>query len=269
MKTITEKIGKNEALLTGYLHEAHYSMPGYEKRPAIIILGGGGYEFVAFREKEPAAGSFYMKGYQVFTLMYSVEDKAADMMPMAELAQTIKLIREKSDEWGVLADKIATLGFSAGGHLAGCGGVMPDNEIFMKKYGFDNSEEIRANAMILCYPVITSGDFAHAGSIERLMGNEKDEKLKEAFSLEKNVTAKTPPAFLWHTADDTCVSVENSILMAAALSKHNVPFELHIFSEGNHAMSMCTAEVGHDNLHVRHWFELCAEWLNSTFDFRS
>ncbi|MBQ2661457.1 MAG: alpha/beta hydrolase [Clostridia bacterium] len=269
MKTITEKIGKNEVLLTGYLHDPHYSMPDYDKRPAIVILGGGGYEFVSFREKEPVAGSFYMKGYHVFTLMYSVEEKAQDMQPMIELAQTIKFLREKSEEWGILPDKIATIGFSAGGHLAACGGVMPDNALFMERSGFSNADEIRANAMILSYPVITSGEFAHKGSIDRLMGDATDEKLREAFSLEKNVTEKTPPTFLWHAADDTCVKVENSILMASALSANKIPFELHIFNEGGHGMSMCTAEVGHDKQHLRHWFELCTEWLNSTFDFRS
>ncbi|MBQ9833346.1 MAG: alpha/beta hydrolase [Clostridia bacterium] len=269
MKTVTEKIGGNEMLLTGYIHDPHYSMPDYDKRPAVLILGGGGYEFVAFREKEPVAAAFYMKGYQAFTLMYSTVEKAAGMMPMYELATAIKLMREKCEEWCILPDKIAVCGFSAGGHLAGCSGIMPDNAIFTEKFGFNDTEEIRSNAMILCYPVITSGKFAHKGSINTLMAGETNDALKEAFSLEKNVSEKTPPTFMWHAADDACVPVENSLLMASALSAKKVPFELHVFHEGGHGASMCTNEVGRKDEHCAHWFELCCEWLNSTFDFRS
>ena len=125
----------------------------------------------------------------------------------------------------------------------------------------------RPDAMILCYPVITSGEFAHRGSINNLLGGEADEKLLHEVSLEHHVSEKTPPAFIWHTLNDSIVPAENSLLFANALRKRNIPFELHIYPEGPHGLSLATKETDEENRmvrpHVATWLRLCTEWLET------
>ncbi|MPN62052.1 hypothetical protein SDC9_209798 [bioreactor metagenome] len=127
-------------------------------------------------------------------------------------------------------------------------------------YGYN-----KPNAMILCYPVISSGDFAHRGSFDNLLGTkEPDESTLLKFSLENCVSDKTVPTFLWHTAEDGAVPVENSLLFSMALSKEKIPFELHVFPKGGHGMSLATAEVGCDAPYVARWIDFARKWLEVT-----
>ena len=110
--------------------------------------------------------------------------------------------------------------------------------------------------MILCYPVISFGEFGHIGSMHNLLGPSPDQALISLLSNETQVAEDTPPAFLWHTADDEAVSVENSLAFAAALSRNRVPFELHVFETGRHGLGLAP-----DNPDVAVWTDLCADWL--------
>jgi len=174
-------------------------------------------------------------------------------------------VRKNARKWNVDPDKVVVCGFSAGGHLAGSMGTLFNEERFLK--AFDRDEHIRPDAMVLCYPVITADEYAHVGSIETVSGADKGSPDYEWFGLDQHVDAQTPPAFLWHTASDDCVPVENSLKMAAALSAAKVPFELHVFPDGAHGMSTCTREVGTYNPYNARWVEWSIKWLNRLFGF--
>lgn len=231
--------------------------------PAVIVVPGGGYEFVSEREAEPVADAYYTAGFNTFILTYSIGEKATDFYPLRQLASTIAHVRKHSAEWCTEIDQIAVCGFSAGGHLACSLGTLFQEKAFLDAFGRD--DYIRPNAMILSYPVITADEFAHVGSIEHVSGEKQGSAGYQWFSLDKHVTAQTCPAFLWHTANDEIVPVENSLKMAAALSHNKVPFELHIFPEGPHGMSVCTKEVGSECAYNARWVKLSIQWLRQLF----
>lgn len=165
-------------------------------------------------------------------------------------------------------------GFSAGGHLAASLGTLYYDDKFLeaaeKEWAWFDSKEklmecIRPNAMILAYPVILADAYVNEGSLACVSGAGKGSPEYLYFGLDKHVDAKTPPAFLWHTAEDTCVPVENSLYFALALSKEKIPFELHVFPEGSHGMSVCTKEVGTGDAYNGRWVEWSVHWLFKMF----
>lgn len=157
-------------------------------------------------------------------------------------------------------------GFSAGGHLAACLGVMWNREFL---YGPLNAapEDIQPKGMILCYPVITSGTFGHQRSFEQLLGDrDSDPLLRELVSLELQAGPHTPRTFLWHTWTDQSVPAENSLLLAQALKKAGVSLEMHIYPSGRHGLSLATDEVSDSTgdclaPHCQGWMELAKEWI--------
>ncbi|PJI09107.1 MULTISPECIES: alpha/beta hydrolase [Clostridium] len=243
-----------------------YILDGDKKRPAVLIFPGGGYNHTSLREGEPIAVNYNAAGFSSFVLNYSVYPNRYPQ-PLLDAARAISIIRQNADEWNIDKGKIAVCGFSAGGHLAALLGVYFDKEVLLNVKGI-NKEFIRPNALILGYPVITSGEFAHRGSFECLLGENADEKLLHYMSVEKHVSEKTPKSFIWHTFSDSTVPVQNSIMYAEALRKYNVSFELHIYPEGRHGMALCTKETdngGRLNLHAASWFKLSVEWLENIF----
>lgn len=264
-KILNEETG---AMLTGYLREASAELPEYKNRPAVMVIPGGGYEWVSDRENEPVVVAFLQKGYQVFVLKYSVGVHARNAQPFIDGAKAMHEIRMNAKEWNVIPDKIAVCGFSAGGHLAGCLGILSGQEEFCKKAGL-SAEQIRPNALILAYPVITSGEYAHRGSFEQLTGCGEDCEAAQKYSLEKHITSQVPSTFVWHVVDDTAVPIENSLMLVQELQKHKVKYEAHFFTSGGHGASMCTKEVNHDDRHKAHWIELATEWLADVFGWEA
>lgn len=251
----------------GYLHTPIWEMEQRrEQFPAVVLCPGGAYAFVSEREADPVALQFFARGYQVFTLTYSVGEKAKDFLPLRELSETVRALRERP-ELRVDPEHIAVCGFSAGGHLAASLGIMWDDPVLLKVY--DNyGGKNRPNAMILGYPVITADEFAHVESIENVSGAKKGTEEYGYFSLDRRVSNKTCPAFLWHTAEDDCVPVENSLKLALALRKNRVPFELHVFPWGGHGMSACTQEVGTPDSYNARWVPMALSWLDREFGFQ-
>ena len=250
------------ATLTTYVHTDSESTV-HAPRAAILICPGGGYKNLSGREGEPIALEFMRAGFCCFVLKYSVGASARDYAPLIDASYAIKYIRDNAERFNIDPDKIFSLGFSAGGHLAGwIGTSWDDGHIPQEIRGIN-----RPNGMILCYPVITGGEYAHEGSIKNLAGKEElTEKDRNEFSLEKLVTEKACPAFIWHTAADKTVPVQNAILMADALAKAKIPFELHIFPEGPHGLSLATEETATNepryvNTHAAAWAELAAKWI--------
>lgn len=187
---------------------------------------------------------------------------------MAELSEAVSYIRKNSDKYLADENKIITCGFSAGGHLVASHGVHW-NKPFIKDALNYNDEENKPNGMILCYPVITSGKHTHSDSIKFLLGEENqfDEYLRELVSLEKQVSKQTPPTFLWHTADDDVVPVENSLDFASELRKNKIKFEMHIFPHGAHGLSLSNKITGEcDEIYV---VPECECWIDMASRFIS
>ena len=252
--------GTGSPCLYTYLRSPSPEMPE-RPRPAVVICPGGGYQMTSDREAEPVALRFLALGFQCFVLRYSVAGQAIFPGPQLELAAAVALVRRRAAEWMVNSEKIVVCGFSAGGHLAASLGVFWTRELLTAPLGL-RAEEIRPNGMILAYPVITSGAFAHRGSFENLLGSRYEECLELA-SLEKQVSPDTPPAFLWHTWDDDGVPVENSLLLAGALRKHGIPLEMHLLPSGPHGLSLATEETGPSAESCAPWSEWAARWLRS------
>lgn len=246
-----------------YLHENSPELLLTE-RSLILLCPGGGYHWTSDREADPLALRFLAMGYHVGVLRYSC---APAVFPTAlvELATAMKLIREHAAEWHVKGDKIVVQGCSAGGHLAASLGVFWQEAWLAEKVGATN-ELLRPAGMILCYPVITSGEYAHRGSFKYLLHGQYTEEMLEKVSLEKQVTEHTPPAFIWHTYPDGCVPVENSWLFIAAMKKYNIPVEFHMYPVGGHGLSTCDEQAENvDGYGVQpecqSWLPLVQTWL--------
>ncbi len=221
--------------LRTYLHEDG------EARPCMLVIPGGGYRFVSPSEGEIVAKWFYEKGYQAFVGTYTTDllgKEPLKMQPLKDISRMVRIIRSRAGEFGVLPEKIVICGFSAGAHL--CGSLCVHwQDVPDEKYPEISN---RPAGAILSYPVITSGEFAHRDSFTALLGPEASAEELEYMSLETQVTASTPPVFLWQTVTDEAVPVENSYLMAQALHRAGVPFEHHVFPKGRHGLSMSSED---------------------------
>ncbi|MBQ5977721.1 MAG: alpha/beta hydrolase [Oscillospiraceae bacterium] len=247
------------APVIGYLHDDHDRLVAHKTRPAIVICAGGCYRWLSPREKDPVALYWTAMGYQTFLIEYSCGPRAGELRPLHELAEAVRIIRSRASDWHIEPEHVAVLGFSAGGHLAASLGVLWHRE----DLGLDAN--CRPDALVLCYPVITTGEYAHEESAVNVSGG--DPELREFLSLEKRVTAHMPPTFLWHCIGDESVPVENSLLLAAAMQRAGVDYECHLFAGGAHGISMCNQEVETPNPEAAVWTELCKTWLNKQFHY--
>lgn len=255
------------AKLTGYLREPAEQMPDYAVRPGVLIMPGGGYARCSPREGDPIAMNFLNAGYQVFILWYTTTETAPAPLrytPMLDAAEAMRYLRQNSESLHLDPHRIAMCGFSAGGHLAAAMALLADRPEICG-HSENTGAQLKPDAVILGYPVITSGEYAHKGSIENLAGD--DQELWKLFSLENQVRPGLPPFFLWHTVADAAVPVQNSLLLAEALEKCDVPYEMHLFAQGAHGGSTCNREVNQPNPHNASWLPLCIDWLADVFDF--
>ena len=236
-----------------------------QKRPCMLICPGGGYGMCSERESEPIALNLLSDGFNVFVLNYSV---APHRFPsqIREVAASVEMIYSNAEEWNCDTSKIAIMGFSAGGHLAAHYSTMFDCKEVREVF----PESKCVNASVLCYPVI-SADFSktHQGSFFNLLGHKPDKDEEKYFSCERNVKDTTPPAFIWHTAEDGCVPVANSLIYAKALTDNKVPVELHIYPFGGHGLSTCDEQtcdnmneiIAYNNV----WIDSMKNWLKLIF----
>lgn len=236
-----------------------------EKRPVILMCPGGGYEMTSDREAEPMAMQFLAMGYHVAILRYSV---CPVRYPAAllQVAESVLYLKEHADEYHIDPEKIVVQGCSAGGHLAANYGIAWNSPFLTKLMGMENDpEQLCVAGLLLCYPVITSGEKAHEESFRNLLGEQYEEK-KEELSLENQVTPDTPPTFLWHTATDETVPVENSLYFFQACLQQGVSAELHIYPVGGHGLSLANEETCRANgigvqKECQSWIGLAQTWL--------
>ncbi len=259
-----------ETKLVTYIQD-YYDEIGIKTRPLILICPGGGYSYTSRREAEAFAMQFLAMGCHAAVLDYSCAP-AEYPTALTELAASMKLIRENAKEWCV--DNVIVLGCSAGGHLAASLGVFWQEGFLAEAVGLKASEQniLRPDGMILCYPVISSGEFAHRGSFDNLLGPDRcaDESWLEKMSLEKHVSAQTPRTFIWHTYTDDAVPAENSLLFVNALRRAGVSTEFHMYPEGAHGLGLAnrltqTVDGGALQEECTSWISLVKTWIENQF----
>lgn len=252
------------ARLVAYLHEPQQEIGSFLTRPAVVVCPGGGYAYCSARESDPIATRFLSAGFHAFVLYYSAGDDVPYPVPLCQLSDAMKLIRDHATQWGVIPDQIAVCGFSAGGHLAASLGTLWNHPTIEEKTGMKDGEN-RPNALILGYPVITTSWISNdPTAMDRLMRDEPE--LRPLLSTQNFVGKHTPPAFLFHTYMDNLVPVEDSLVFANALAKVDVPFEMHIFKDGGHGLARCNPLTNHfddgvEGMESAKWIDMAATWL--------
>ncbi|MCR5723487.1 MAG: alpha/beta hydrolase [Treponema sp.] len=241
--------------LKTYLLENQEALNKNRKRALVLICPGGGYEYLSPREAEPIAIKMNSLGFQAAVLYYSI--KPMDFPAAAcDLAEAIYYARTHADEWNVNADQIILCGFSAGGHLCATLGCHWNSGL-LSKYLTYKPADIKPNALLLSYPVITADKaFCHEGSITNVLGSVTGER--ETVSLENHVTKDMPPVFMWHTFEDQAVPAENTLRFAQALRKAGIKFEYHLFASGSHGLALSTNETSEKKPELE--VPACAVW---------
>lgn len=225
------------------------AFPVEGSKGAVVVCPGGGYTHKAPHEGNPIAEKINEAGVSAFVLDYRVKPCSMEA-PLADASRAIRVVRAMGYE------KVGIMGFSAGGHLTCSAATLytegdPENEDPIERLSS------RPDAFLPCYAVTSFASFRHQGSLESLLSEKKtDYALLRRFSSELHVTENTPPAFLWHTAADAVVPVENSLNLASALAHAGVSFELHVYPEGRHGLGL--AEEYDD---VKTWTEHMKYWL--------
>ncbi len=233
-------------------------------RPAMLVVPGGGYGHLSTREGEPVALEFMNAGYCAFLLGYSIH--TAYPIPLIEACMAVAYIRENANKYGVDAKHVGAIGFSAGGHLTGLLATADRDNAVETALG-KRAKLTRPDAVVLSYPVVTLGELTHKDTRDVITGGDK--ALRDALSVEKRVGKNTAPAFIWHTAADELVPVDNSLMLAAAYRAAGVPCELHVFERGRHGLSLANGETGDDTAddaelcRVGAWVGLALDWLRS------
>lgn len=264
-----EGLGDSPAILETYI-QTYDEEVKVKDRPAMIIFPGGGYHFTSHRESEPVALRFATLGYQCFVVWYTCAP-ARYPQQLLEGAAAVAYVRQHAEEFCIDPERISVMGFSAGGHCAGMAGMLWGEPIVAEKLGIE-PRQARPDTMVLCYPVITSGEYAHRGSFNNLLGTEPNEALLHKVSLEYAVNADTPPTFLWASADDKAVPCENSLMLALSLRKNRIPYELHVYGSLPHGASLANDQVyatgvenAGINARVAKWPEECDRWLREQY----
>ena len=223
---------------------------------AVVVCPGGGYQHLATdHEGDQVARWLNSLGVQAFVLKYRLGPKYHHPIELGDAQRAIRTVRTKAEEYHVQPNRIGIMGFSAGGHLASSAGTHFDTGDAGAADPIDRAGS-RPDFLILGYPVISFTANVHRGSMRMLLGDNPDPKLVELMSNELQVTAQTPPTFLFHTTADQTVPVENSVMFYMALRKAGVPAEMHIYEQGPHGVGLAPTDAA-----LSSWPERLANWL--------
>ncbi len=274
MKTLKVGLQKEYGFLKGgtldcLLAEQPWDTPPHEwKRPALIVVPGGGYAMVSKREGEPVAFEFLARGFHAFILNYTVGGENGMSYPeqLLELAAAVDYVKKNAQEFCVNENEVFVVGFSAGGHLVG--NLAVEYDAASEKAG--QTLDCKPTAVGLCYPVISKIN-GHQGSYNNLLYGYTEEakaELLKTLNLNEAVTENTPPTFLWSTAQDGAVPVDNALRFAQACSENGVPFELHVYPRGGHGKSTGHLEINGwteadkaDHKRLTAWMDDCAAFF--------
>jgi len=228
---------------------------------AIVICPGGGYGHLAFHEGDHYARFLNESGIAGLVLKYRLgSDGYRHPAMLQDAARAVRTVRARASEWKLDPKRIGIMGSSAGGHLASTllthfDAGKPDAADPIER------QSSRPDLGVLCYAVISFGDFGHRGSRNNLLGKDPSPELVRELSNELQVTKDTPPCFIWHTYEDGGVPVENSLQFAEALRKARVPFDLHVYQKGQHGLGLGTRDWNPEKRHP--WTRDCIFWLQA------
>ncbi len=248
--------GQPETEMTPYIVPETLDENGNVKKTGCVIIApGGGYTHTEPREGGPVAEMLNEVGISAFVLHYRYEPYNYKAI-VEDIKRAVRWVRYHAEEYNIAPDKIATMGFSAGGHLSGLSATLFD-------YGREDGDEIdkvscRPDAAIPCYAVLTMNlDYGDDISRGVFLGDaEAGGELERLYSPYLNVRDDTPPVLMWHTSADPIVPIENVLRMASALSAKKIPFEVHAFPEGAHGLSLAKDVPG-----TCQWPALVQNWL--------
>jgi acetyl esterase/lipase len=223
---------KDKPSLTAYLPE-----PAKRNGASMLVLPGGGYGHLAEHEGKGYAEWLVSNGIAAYVLKYRLGPAYHHPAMLQDVSRALRLVRSYAKRDGLDPARVGVMGSSAGGHLASTLLTHFDGG---DPAAADEVERLssRPDLGVLCYAVISLGEFAHAGSKKNLLGETPDPELVQDLSNETRVTVETPPCFIWHTVEDKTVPVENALMFAAALRKNEVPFSLHIYETGAHGLGL-------------------------------
>jgi len=241
--------------LTPYLPD-----PASATGAALVICPGGAYEHLAPHEGNDYALWLNQHGVTGFVLQYRLGSSGYQHPAMLQdAARAVRLVRARAGDWKIDPKRLGIMGSSAGGHLASTllthfdsGNPAADDPI--------ERQSSRPDIGVLCYPVISMGQYTHPGSKRALLGPNPSPDLVQLLSNELQVTTNTPPCFLWTTFEDKTVPMENSMLFASALRKNNVPFALDIYQKGGHGLGLADKPPF---AHPHPWAADCLVWLQA------
>lgn len=243
--------------LTSYCGDFPFDRGSSWKRPAVIVVPGGAYCFCSKREEEPIAFEFLARGYNVFVLEYLVkDDNVGYPEQLLELASAVDYVKKNAKKYSINPKEVFAVGFSAGGHLVAC--LSSDYTISQKEYGERLDSSLTAAGLI--YPVIS---FDYIDDKFREFLPTRSDKLNQV-RTDKLVGKNTVPAFIFSTYMDKTVPSINAIKYAEAMAENNIPYELHIYKNGDHGMSSANAEINERTDGIsrnRNWLNDCAEFF--------
>ena len=237
-------------------------------RPAMLVIPGGGYKDVCTsREGEPIALAYLARGFNAFVLNYGTYTER-DVYPkhLIDASRAILHIRKNAERYSIDEKKVYAVGFSAGGHLAGSLAVFSGREEVLSALGIKEGEN-RPDAVVLSYPVVSAYAPTHKGSFEKLLRKsfeEMTDEEREYYSLEKNVTESSSPAFIWHTATDAGVPIRGSLELTAAYVEHGVPVTLRVYPYGPHGLALANEITDTNGGAVE---PIAQEWVDKSIEF--
>lgn len=249
---------KEKTQVTLYFPEVWGEVDKEQTFPCTVICPGGSYWWCSEREAEPVALKMVGNGIAAAVVNYACDYQHYPLQ-LLEILAAITYVRRNSKEFHIDPEKIAVMGFSAGGHVACTAGLFWQEELAEKALGIEHGED-KPNGMILCYPVITSGKYTHEGSMKCLLGDDPDPALLEKMSLENQVTENAPHTFIWHTSEDGLVPLENSLYIAQALHEKGKDVEMHIYPRGGHGLSICDETVTKQE-DMSDTIKYCSDWV--------
>ena len=225
----------------------------------VVVCPGGGYRNLASdHEGKQVAEWLNTLGVSAFVLQYRVGPRYRHPVPLQDAQRALRMVRARAKDFGVDPARLGIMGFSAGGHLAATAGTHFDDGAASSADPNDRMSS-RPDFLVLGYPVMSmDAPYTHRGSVQNLLGETPHPRLLEDLSNERRVTARTPPAFLFHTAEDTAVPVENSLAFTQAMHQAGVPVELHVFPKGRHGVGLAQQDPV-----LSQWPGLCAAWLRA------
>lgn len=242
LKVNTTGKGAYDAFMTVYAPNNELDFKINKNRPAVVIFPGGAYVGTYAGEAEPIALKFAAAGACAFVVWYSTKNKCPEQPPrfpqaLVEGFLAVKYVRDHAAEFGINPHNVATLGFSAGGHLCACTGTLWKLPM-LDEYLPGDRADYRPDKLILCYAAIKSREPCYTGMFDHLFDGNKTEEMMDLMSLELQVAEDTPPSFLWHTFSDPVVPVRSALEFALALAKYKIPCEMHLYPQGGHGLCL-------------------------------